>query len=79
MQTTKIFMNGKSQAVRIPKEFRFSGQDVGIKKIGKTLLIYSLEDAWEDFLKCPPATDDFVEAVLSARKNLPPDTPRMEL
>ena len=32
MQTAKIFINGRSQAVRLPKEFRFSGKDVFIKK-----------------------------------------------
>ncbi len=34
MQTARIFINGRSQAVRLPKEFRFSGTDVYIKKIG---------------------------------------------
>ena len=32
MQTAKLFNNGRSQAVRLPKEFRFSGDDVYIKK-----------------------------------------------
>ena len=32
MQTAKLFNNGCSQAVRLPKEFRFSGDDVYIKK-----------------------------------------------
>ncbi len=32
MQTAKLFNNGRSQAVRLPKEFRFSGDEVYIKK-----------------------------------------------
>ncbi len=32
MQTAKIFKNGSSQAIRLPKEYRFSGTDVYIKK-----------------------------------------------
>ncbi|MDY6854787.1 MAG: PIN domain-containing protein [Thermodesulfobacteriota bacterium] len=32
MQTAKIFINGRSQAVRLPKDFRFSDKDVFIKK-----------------------------------------------
>jgi len=33
MQTAKLFQNGKSQAVRLPKEFRFEGDEVGVKKL----------------------------------------------
>jgi len=31
-QTAKLFMNGRSQAVRLPKEFRFEGKEVGIRR-----------------------------------------------
>lgn len=39
MQTAKIFMNGKSQAVRLPKEFRFEGEEVFIKKQGNSVIL----------------------------------------
>jgi len=39
MQTARIFLNGRSQAVRLPKEFRFSGTDVYIKKIGNMVVL----------------------------------------
>jgi len=43
----KIFQNGRSQAVRIPKEFRFKGNEVKITKIGdKVILYHQLLDAW---------------------------------
>jgi antitoxin VapB len=40
MQTAKIFMNGKSQAVRLPKEFRFDGDEVVIKKVGDAVMLF---------------------------------------
>ena len=46
MQSAKIFTNGRSQAVRLPKEFRFSGNDVFIKKIGKIVVLIPKDDPW---------------------------------
>ena len=34
MKAAKLFLNGQSQAVRLPKEFRFEGKEVFIKKTG---------------------------------------------
>ena len=34
MKTARVFKNGQSQAVRLPKEFRFAGDEVYIKKLG---------------------------------------------
>ncbi|MDR0272913.1 MAG: AbrB/MazE/SpoVT family DNA-binding domain-containing protein [Clostridiales bacterium] len=45
MQTAKLFASGKSQAVRLPKEFRFEGNEVGISKFGKTVILYPKNDA----------------------------------
>lgn len=39
MKKAKIFMNGKSQAVRLPKEFRFNESEVSIQKYGDGILI----------------------------------------
>ena len=54
METAKIFVNGRSQAVRLPKAYRFEGNEVYIKKIpGGVLLIpkdKSLWDIWEQNL-----------------------------
>lgn len=39
-QTTKVFMNGRSQAVRIPAEFRFNMEDeLFVNKVGDTLML----------------------------------------
>ena len=39
METAKLFMNGRSQAVRLPKEFRFNGDEVYIKKVGDAVVL----------------------------------------
>ena len=39
LQKTKVFMNGRSQAVRIPAEYRFEENELFINKIGDTLLL----------------------------------------
>jgi antitoxin VapB len=80
MQTAKLFTNGNSQAVRLPKEFRFKGTEVGIRKMGKNVILYSKEDAEELFYSSlGKFTDDFFEAVESIRKNPTPDSIREEL
>ena len=38
-RTAKLFKNGRSQAVRLPKEFRFAGKEVRIRKYGRGVLI----------------------------------------
>ena len=47
----KIFTSGNSQAIRLPKKFRLSGQTARIKRSGNSLVITPEEDAWERFEK----------------------------
>lgn len=51
METAKIFVNGRSQAVRLPKEYRFEGKEVYIKKLGGGVLLLpknqSIWNLWE--------------------------------
>ncbi len=48
METAKLFINGRSQAVRLPKAFRFDGAEVYIKKTSEgVLLIPKAESLWE--------------------------------
>ncbi|MGI8745458.1 MAG: antitoxin [Bryobacteraceae bacterium] len=39
MKTAKLFRNGRSQGVRLPREFRFDGDHVFIKRVGKGVLL----------------------------------------
>jgi antitoxin VapB len=50
MQTARLFSNGRSQAVRLPKECQFKGEDVYIQKIGDAVILFPLDKAWETFL-----------------------------
>ena len=47
METAKIFMSGRSQAVRLPKAYRLSGTEVRIKKIGNALVLIPANDPWQ--------------------------------
>lgn len=62
--TTKTFMSGRSQAVRIPKEYRYAddNQEVYINKVGDTLMITPVNSLKATFLKSLTMfTDDFLE------------------
>jgi antitoxin VapB len=48
--TAKLFQNGQSQAVRLPKEYRFEGDEVCIKKIGDLVLLFSRDKQWDIFM-----------------------------
>ena len=49
-KVAKVFKNGRSQAIRIPKEFRVDSDEVYIKKIGDTLIIKPKKsDKWDSF------------------------------
>ncbi len=50
MMTAKIFENGRSQAVRLPKECRFSGEEVAVNKIGDIVMLMPKENKWSGFL-----------------------------
>jgi antitoxin VapB len=67
METAKLFKNGKSQAVRLPKEFRFKGEEVYIKKIGDNVVLIPKDNPWEFLLK---SLDKFSEDFLSKREQL---------
>jgi antitoxin VapB len=51
MKTAKIFMNGRSQAIRLPKEFRFSGEEVFVKKEGDRVVLIPKNNGWDYVFK----------------------------
>jgi len=57
-QIAKIFMNGRSQAVRLPKEFRFDTDEVYITKQGQNIIISAKKPTWDEFFDSDPAFDD---------------------
>ena len=48
-QIAKIFMNGRSQAVRLPKEFRFDTDEVYITKRGTSVIMTEKKPTWDEF------------------------------
>lgn len=50
MKTAKLFKNGDSQAVRLPKEFRFEGSEVFIKRVGSAVVLLPRAKTWDTLL-----------------------------
>jgi antitoxin VapB len=47
MDIAKIFINGRSQAVRLPKDYRLDGSEVYVKKIDDVVLLIPKDSAWK--------------------------------
>lgn len=63
METAKIFWSGRSQAVRLPKEFRFDGAEVRIRRHGAAIILEPMPDNWEWLDKITgPVDEDFEQA-----------------
>jgi antitoxin VapB len=61
MQTAQLFSNGGSQAVRLPKEYQFKGENVYIQKVGEALMLFPVDKDWEIFLHgLHSFSDDFM-------------------
>lgn len=57
-QKARLFMNGRSQAVRLPKEFRFEGDEVEIRRVGEGVLLRPVRPDWESFFSEESAFDE---------------------
>ena len=61
MKTAKLFQNGRSQAVRLPKEFRFTGSRVFVKRMGSAVVLLPEMDTWDVlFEACEEFSEDFM-------------------
>jgi antitoxin VapB len=47
MDTAKLFFSGRSQAVRLPKQYRFPGNEAVIKHLGNGVLLLPIDDPWQ--------------------------------
>lgn len=60
----KIFMNNRSQAVRLPKDFQFKTEEVFIKKVGNQVVLSPQPFDWSSYLaEAPVASADFMEGI----------------
>lgn len=61
MDTARLFINGRSQAVRLPKHYRFDADEVIITRIDDAVILYPRGKGWELFAKgIARFTEDFM-------------------
>ncbi len=61
MKTAKLFQNGQSQAVRLPKEFRFEDDHVFVKKSGNVVVLIPAKNSWDILINSlNKFSDDFM-------------------
>lgn len=65
MKIAKLFQNGQSQAVRLPKEFRFKGESVFIKKMGDAVVLLPMKNPWKPLIE---SLDKFSNDFMAARE-----------
>lgn len=65
MNTAKLFKSGRSQAVRLPKDFRFEGDEVMVTRLGAAVVLLPKNHDWEVMFS---SLDGFGEDFMSERK-----------
>ncbi len=64
MDTARLFQDGRSQAVRLPKSYRFEGQQVYIKRIGRAVVLLPYDAPWQSLVE---SLDQFSDDFLAER------------
>ncbi len=68
MKTAKLFRNGRNQAVRLPKECRFVGSEVYVRKLGELVLLFPKRNPWACLVD---SLDRFSEDFMDTRTQPP--------
>ncbi|MCL2705233.1 MAG: type II toxin-antitoxin system VapB family antitoxin [Spirochaetaceae bacterium] len=68
MQSTKVFISGNSQAIRLPKEYQVDEKELYIQKIGSAIILLSKKNPWEAFEK---SLDKFSSDFFSSGRKQP--------
>jgi len=75
MKTAKIFVNGRSQAVRLPKEFQFDSDEVYVNRVGDAVMLFPKDKGWDLLIESLDMfTDDYMadrNAPMAAEKRAP--------
>lgn len=75
MQTAKVFLNGRSQAVRLPKEFRFDSDEVYVARMGSAVVLMPKADSWNVlFESLEGFSEDFMEVRHQEERESPFDS-----
>ena len=72
----KLFANGRSQAVRLPKEYAFSGDTVLVKKVDGVVMLFPEDEPWKPFLA---SLDQFTSDFLAEGRTQQPPQDREAL
>jgi len=70
MTSAKLFRNGQSQAVRLPKEFALPGKEVFVRHVGNAVLLVPMGDPWSGFAE---ALGQFADDFMGERVQPPQD------
>ncbi len=73
MLSSKVFMSGNSQAIRLPKEYQVNDKELYIKKIGSALVLFPKKNPWETFEK---SLSEFSEDFMASGRNQPTNQER---
>ena len=61
MLSSKVFISGNSQAIRLPKEYQVEDKELFIKKVGSTIILFPKNKPWEAFERSlNEFSDDFM-------------------
>ncbi len=72
-KTAKLFMNNRSQAVRLPKEFQFKSKEVYIRKDGDDVILSPRPGSWAEYIANRiPVSNEFMEIMKTRNADLPP-------
>jgi antitoxin VapB len=64
MKTAKLFKNGRSQAVRLPQEYRFKGKEIFVKQYGDIVLLFPKKSPWKSLIE---SVDEFSDDYMDSR------------
>jgi len=63
MLTAKVFKNGRSQAVRLPRECQFAAEEVYVSRIGDSVILFPKKNGWKILANSiSQFTDDFLDS-----------------
>jgi antitoxin VapB len=76
MDTAKLFSNGRSQAVRLPKAFRFEGSEVIVRRMGSAVVLLPKSGGWEVLVE---SLDGFSDDFMATREQPPVQARELDL
>ncbi|MEW5817193.1 MAG: type II toxin-antitoxin system VapB family antitoxin [Spirochaetota bacterium] len=76
MHSSKVFISGNSQAVRLPKEFQVKEKELFIQKVGDSIILFPKKDPWKAFEE---SLNEFTDDFMAEGRNQPEQQIREEL